>query len=113
MSQHVDLEQYVAVIFTSKRSIDSDSKYQEFSTRMEELVAEQPGYLSHIGFRDSQTRQGITVSYFKDEESIRSWKALDEHLEAQRLGREEFYEEYTVRIATVNREYSWSRQSGL
>lgn len=111
MSQHLDLEQYVAVIFTSTRAVNSDAKYQEWSTRMEELVTEQPGYLSHVGFRDSQTRQGVTISYFKDEESIRNWKVLDEHLEAQQLGREEFYEEYTVRIATVNREYSWSRKN--
>lgn len=102
---------YVAVIFTSTRTVNSDAKYQEWSTRMEELVAEQPGYLSHVGFRDSQTRQGITISYFKDEESIRNWKVLKEHLEAQQLGREEFYEEYSVRIAIVNREYSWSRKN--
>lgn len=106
MSQH--LEKYVAVIFTSTRTVNSEAKYQEWSTRMEELVAEHPGYLSHVGFRDSQTRHGITISYFKDEESIRNWKVLEEHLKAQQLGREEFYEEYSVRIAIVNREYSWS-----
>ena len=101
----------VAVIFTSTRSVSSDAKYQEWSTRMEELVAKQPGYISHIGFRDAKTRQGVTISYFKDEESIRNWKALDEHLKAQNLGREEFYDEYCVRIAVINREYSWSRKS--
>lgn len=105
-----ELEKYVAVIFTSTRTVNSDAKYQEWSTRMEELVTEQPGYLSHVGFRDSQTRQGVTISYFKDEESIRNWKVLEEHLEAQELGREEFYEEYSVKIAIVNREYSWSRK---
>ena len=106
-----ELEKYVAVIFASTRSVNSDAKYQEWSTRMEELVTKQPGYISHIGFRDAKTRQGVTISYFKDEESIRNWKALDEHLEAQKLGREEFYEEYSVRIAVVNREYSWSRKN--
>lgn len=106
-----ELEKYVAVIFTSTRTVNSDAKYQEWSARMEELVAEQPGYLSHVGFRNSQTGQGITISYFKDEESIRNWKVLEEHLEAQQLGREEFYEEYSVRIAIVNREYSWSRKN--
>ena len=106
-----DSEKYVAVIFTSTRLASSDAKYAEWSTRMAELVAKQSGYISHIGFRDSQTRQGVTISYFKDEESIRNWKALDEHLEAQKLGREEFYDDYCVRIAVVNREYSWSRNN--
>lgn len=104
-------ENYVAVIFTSTRSVNSDRKYQEWTTRMEELVVNQPGYISHVGFRDAKTRQGVTISYFKNEESIRNWKALDVHLEAQKLGREEFYEEYSVKIAVVNREYSWSRKN--
>ena len=104
-------ENCVAVIFTSTRSVNSDAKYQEWSTRMEELVAKQSGYISHIGFRDSQTRQGVTISYFEDEDSIRKWKVLNEHLEAQKLGREEFYEEYSVKIAVVNREYSWAKEN--
>ena len=104
-------EKCVAVIFTSTRSVNSDAKYHEWSARMEELVAKQPGYISHIGFRDSKTRQGVTISYFEDEDSIRKWKTLIEHLEAQKLGREEFYEEYSVKIAVVNREYSWTKES--
>lgn len=53
----------------------------------------------------------LRADTLNDEESIQNWKVLEEHLEAQQLGREEFYEEYTVRIATVNREYSWSRKN--
>lgn len=105
------MKQYCAVIFTSTLAVDSDARYQEWSTRMEQLVVGQPGYISHFGFRDSQTRQGVTISYFLDEESIRNWKALSEHLEAQQLGRQDFYENYEVKVGTINREYGWSRES--
>ena len=58
-----------------------------------------------VSARDPETRVGITVSYFKDEESVKNWKAVNEHLEAQKLGKQKFYSEYTVKVATVYREY--------
>jgi heme-degrading monooxygenase HmoA len=50
------------------------------------------------------------VSYWQDEESIRHWKAFTEHLEAQRKGRTEWYSEYSVRVAKVERAYQFSQK---
>ncbi len=98
-------EPYIAVIFTSTRTHDHNEDYQRWSARMSELVAEQPGFISFVSARDPATRLGITVAYFKDEESVVHWKANAEHLEAQRLGQRDFYDSYTVKVATVYREY--------
>jgi hypothetical protein len=38
-----------------------------------------------------------------------AWKQVAGHLGAQRLGRERWYREYTTRVATVTRSYSWQR----
>ncbi len=76
------------------------------AARMEELAAQQPGYLGIDSVRDPETRFGITVSYWRDEASARAWKQVAEHLEAQRLGRTRWYESYTIRVATVEREYA-------
>jgi len=35
-----------------------------------------------------------------------------DHLVAQRMGKESFYERYSVRIAQVEREYSWDEEDG-
>ena len=96
---------YVAVIFTSTRTKDHEEEYVRWSKRMAELVAEQPGFLDFVSTRDPVTRFGITVAYFTDEESALGWKANSEHLEAQRLGRSDFYESYSVKVANVYREY--------
>jgi len=48
---------------------------------------------------------GITVSYWRDEESARAWKRVAEHVEAQRRGRAQWYVAYRVRVAEVVREY--------
>jgi heme-degrading monooxygenase HmoA len=48
---------------------------------------------------------GITVSYWTDTQAASRWKQVAEHLVAQRQGREVWYTDYRVRIATVEREY--------
>ena len=92
---------YTAVIFTSTRT-DGDNGYAVMSKRMGELAKEQPGYL---GIESAREDIGITVSYWSDEESARSWKQVAEHLVAQQRGRNVWYRDYRVRVATVHRDY--------
>jgi heme-degrading monooxygenase HmoA len=92
---------YVAVVFTSLRT-DGDNGYAVMSARMEELAAQQPGYLGIEAARDGL---GITVSYWADEASARAWKEVAEHVVAQQRGRDTWYADYRVRVATVTRDY--------
>ena len=96
---------YVAVIFTNLQADDVDlDGYGETADRMEALAAAQPGYL---GFETARTSggTGISVSYWTDAARAAAWKAVAEHAEAQRLGRERWYASYRVRVAVVEREY--------
>jgi heme-degrading monooxygenase HmoA len=92
---------YVAVIFTSVRT-DGDHGYAAMAAAMERLAREQPGYL---GIEAAREGVGITVSYWRDEASAKAWKEVGAHLVAQRRGREAWYREYRVRVATVTRDY--------
>ncbi len=94
---------YYAVIFTSVAT-ENNTGYSEMAEIMEELAQQQEGYL---GIESARNEIGITVSYWKDLESIRKWKQNIDHLEAQRKGRASWYKSYTVRIALVEREYSF------
>ena len=92
---------YYAVIFTSHRT-EGDNGYGEMAERMAELAAQQPGYL---GMESAREGLGITVSYWESLEAIRNWKQNAEHQEAQRLGHQQWYSSFQVRIAKVEREY--------
>jgi heme-degrading monooxygenase HmoA len=94
---------YTAVIFTSTRT-EGDNGYAATAQRMEELAAEQPGYLGFEGARNPDGT-GVSVSYWRSAGDARSWKQVAEHLVAQQHGMAEWYSAYTVRIATVEREY--------
>jgi heme-degrading monooxygenase HmoA len=94
---------YYAVIFTSLRT-HGDNGYSDMANNMVQLAAEQPGFL---GIESAREGLGITVSYWLDLESIKQWKANAEHLAAQKLGREQWYTSFRVRIAKVERDYGF------
>lgn len=98
---------YYAVIFSSLRK-GADAGYGETADRMMELAAQQPGYIGVESVRGTDGF-GITVSYWRDEESIRGWKRDAEHAEARRRGRTEWYEHFELRVAKVERAYAGPR----
>ena len=95
---------YWAVIFTSQAS-DDTAGYAEMAARMTDLALAEPGCLGAESTRDADGL-GITVSYWRDEASIRAWKAKAEHLAAQRMGIDRWYSRYILRVARVERDYS-------
>lgn len=98
---------YYTVVFTSHLRPDPDG-YAETAGRMEELVEKVPGFL---GYESARTPGGlgITVGYFRDEESIAAWQRNLEHQEAQRRGRAEWYERYSLHVGRVERSYGFER----
>ena len=96
---------YYAVIFTSLRTNDVEG-YAEMSARMVELGAEQDGFL---GIESARDGLGITVSYWRDEESIRKWREDAEHRLAQHAGFKRWYESFATRVCRVERQHIFNR----
>lgn len=94
---------YYAVIFTSRLK-GEDAGYEEMADKMVNLASEQPGFL---GIESAREEVGITVSYWSDLASIQRWKANAEHQVAQRLGRDQWYASFKVRISRVERDYGF------
>ncbi|MGO7421324.1 antibiotic biosynthesis monooxygenase, partial [Rhizobium ruizarguesonis] len=74
---------------------------------MTELAKQQPGYL---GFESARGADGfgILISYWKDEDSIRAWKSVVDHVQAQNRGRSDWYTRYEIRVALVTRSYGFN-----
>lgn len=96
---------YYAVIFTSVRT-EGDNGYAEMAERMVELARQQDGFL---GVESARNETGITVSYWRDLESIRRWRNHSEHIPAQIKGKAEWYKSFKVRIARVERDYGFEK----
>lgn len=96
---------YYAVIFTSVLT-EATEGYETMAEKMVTLAQQQPGFM---GLESARSKIGITVSYWKDLESIALWKQNWEHLQAQQQGKEQWYANYSVRIVRVEREYHFER----
>ena len=97
---------YYAVIFTSLRT-ENNHGYAEMSDRMVELASEQDGFL---GVESARDNLGITVSYWRDLNSIKKWKENAEHTIAREKGRSDWYKSFKTRIALVERDYEFEKK---
>ena len=98
---------YYAVIFTSLRT-GAEEGYGDTAARMVALAAQQPGFLGVESVRGADGA-GITVSYWRDEESIVAWRQHVEHAAVRERGRREWYEAFEVRVDRVERAYGFTR----
>jgi heme-degrading monooxygenase HmoA len=88
------------VIFTAQRSLSGDDMYEITADRMVTLAQQQPGFLGVESVRGDDGI-GITVSYWTGRDAITQWRGHAEHMVAQAMGRQEFYDWYRIRIAEV------------
>jgi len=95
---------YYAVIFTSHRT-SGDNGYNKMANKMVELASQQPGFL---GVESARETVGITVSYWKNLQSIKDWKHNLEHLEAQKNGKDIWYSVFKTRICKVESDHDFS-----
>jgi heme-degrading monooxygenase HmoA len=99
---------YYAVIFSSQRTDRGADDYERTAYRMAMLAARQPGYLGIENARDAQGF-GITVSYWQTLDDVAAWKRHAEHTIARDTGRAQWYTQYELRVARVERAYAWQR----
>ena len=79
--------------------------------RMSELARTMPGYISHKGFAADDSER-ITVVEFEHAEGLNAWRRHPEHIAAQRLGRQKFYNEYHVQVCALDRESKFKAGNG-
>ena len=94
---------HIAVIFSSHLSAESDG-YEQMAEEVLNLATSQPGFIGAETVRD-EGGFGITVSYWENERCVRNWKKVTEHLVAQKMGMEKWYNHYRIRVCKIKRNY--------
>jgi heme-degrading monooxygenase HmoA len=101
---------YYAVIFISQRNEEDVEGYAEAADAMAALATQQPGYLGAESVRGADG-VGVTISYWRSEADILSWKHHAEHAAIRNRGRSDWYTRYITRVAKVERAYDWFAKS--
>ena len=103
-----------AVLVTLIRSCLKPGGRDEYAAlldRMSELARTMPGYISHKGFA-ADDGERVTVVEFEHAEGLNAWRRHPEHIAAQRLGRQRFYQEYHVQVCSLDRESKFKAGNG-
>jgi len=97
----------VAVIFEFTPAAGRFAQYMELVAQLKPELEKAEGFISLERF-ESITAPGkfVSLQFWKDEASVRKWRNVQQHREAQKQGRAGIFASYRLRIAGVVRDYT-------
>jgi heme-degrading monooxygenase HmoA len=101
----------IAVIFEVLPSASGYDNYLDHAARLRPLLERMDGFVSIERFT-SMTHKGkiLSLSFWREEASVRSWREHPEHSKAQAAGRASVFDDYRLRVAEVHRDYGLFEQ---
>ena len=96
----------IAVIFEVWPVENGAKEYFDLAAELRPLLEEIEGFISIERF-ESLTTKGkfLSLSFWRDEQSIRTWRNMEEHRTVQKKGRSSVFAAYRIRVASVVRDY--------
>jgi heme-degrading monooxygenase HmoA len=93
----------VITVFRSRLRPENADEFQALAAKMLELARSMPGFVSYKLYA-AEDGERCSIIEFESPEQLRAWREHPEHREAQRMGRERYYAEYTLHVAEPARE---------
>jgi heme-degrading monooxygenase HmoA len=102
----------IAVMFEALPRPGRRDAYLDIAAQLRPLLEDIDGFLSIERF-ESLAMPGkiLSLSFWRDEEAVRTWRDVEAHRAAQRAGRESIFTDYRIRVAQVLRDYSLQQQA--
>ena len=100
----------IVTVFRTRLQPGLRDDYVTLVDRMVQIATTMPGYISHKGFF-AEDGERCTIVEFESEEAQRAWRMHPEHRDAQRKGRDIYYESYSLQICEVKRTSRFDRNA--
>lgn len=96
----------IAVIFELTPADGHRQEYLDIAAQLRPLLDGIDGFISIERF-ESLTAPGkiLSLSFWRDEEAVASWRNMEWHRIAQARGRATVFDGYRLRVASVSRDY--------
>jgi len=94
----------VLTVFRSRLRPGVEEQYRPLAAEMEALARTMPGFVDFKGFVAADGER-VSIVTFADSRSQQAWRDHPDHRAAQRRGRQDLYETYTVQVCTLQREH--------
>ncbi|MBF2708116.1 antibiotic biosynthesis monooxygenase family protein [Flavobacterium soyangense] len=96
----------IAVIFEAIPHADQKNEYFNIASALKPSLEKIDGFISIERFQSfNDPEKVLSLSFWKNEQSIQQWRSLEMHRHAQSQGRESIFKDYHLRIANVSRDY--------
>jgi heme-degrading monooxygenase HmoA len=96
----------IAVIFEVIPNKGKKEEYLDIAVKLRPELDTIEGFISIERFQSfNDPEKVLSLSFWRDEESIQQWRNLEMHRYAQSKGRNEIFKDYHLSIATVVRDY--------
>lgn len=102
----------LVVIFRSKLRAEYAEEYRSWAERIDALANTMPGFLGIQSYANTSGER-VSISYFENDKDLLAWREHPEHLAVQQLGREKFYESYSVEVCRLERAYDFPLASDM
>jgi heme-degrading monooxygenase HmoA len=101
----------IAVIFEVWPDPDHRGDYFDLAAALKPQLEQIDGFISVERF-ESLTDKGkiLSLSFWRDEDSVARWRNVAEHRVAQAKGRSGIFRDYRLRIASVVRDYGMNER---
>ena len=98
----------VIAVFRSRLRDGVSEEFQVLGDKMTRLAKTMPGFQSYKVYV-SPDGERCSIIEFESSATLENWRQHPEHLEAQQIGRERFYEWYTLQVGEASRESRFGR----
>lgn len=101
----------IAVIFEVWPKDEYRQEYLDIAAELRPVLEEIDGFISVERF-ESLTEPGkiLSLSIFRDEDALDSWRKVAAHRRAQSQGRAKLFSDYRLRITGVVRDYGMNKR---
>ncbi len=101
----------IAVIFEVIPAEGKLEQYLDIAQQLKHELVKIEGFISIERFQSLTNPEKIlSLSFWENEESIHNWRNLEHHRSAQTKGRNEIFNDYRLRIASVIRDYGMNER---
>lgn len=101
----------IAVIFEVWPAEGRAGDYFDLAASLKADLERIDGFVSIERFESLVTKgKYLSLSFWRDEEAVRTWRNLDGHRQAQMRGRDGVFADYRLRVASVVRDYGLSER---
>ena len=96
----------IAVIFEVLVAPGRKQEYRDLAAELRPELEKQDGFISIERFASlSNEGKVLSLSFWRDEAAVKSWRGVEGHRLAQARGRGGVFAEYRLRVAGVLRDY--------